>query len=83
MLKYPPIGLKTLSIHPGISSGLGDLGSQRHLPASAKREDVLLKRSWPYTELINMHEASLYKGRVSLPLHSDFILEYNNHVWTW
>ena len=30
-----------------------------------------------------MHEASLYKGWVSLPLHSDFILEYNNHVWTW
>ena len=21
----------------------------------------------------------LYKGRVNLPLHSDFILEYNNH----
>ena len=62
MLKYPPIGLKTLCIHPGILSGLGDLGSQRHLLASAEREDILLKRSWPYTELINMHEAALYKG---------------------
>jgi len=75
--------LKTLCIHPGISNGLGDLGSQWHLPASAKRKDVLPLRSWPYMELINIHEASLYKGWVSLPLHSDFILEYNNHVWTW